>query len=330
MLCDGFGRAHDDLRVSVTDRCNLRCSYCMPVAPRWYPRGEILAYEEAARLVAILARAGVRRVRVTGGEPLVRKDLDVFVAAVARVEGVRDVSLTTNGVLLAEHAESLARAGLSRINVSLDTLDGERFFRVTRRHDLPLVLRGLEAARHAGLTPVKLNTVLVRGLNDDEVERMAGFARDQGLELRFIEFMPLENGAHWDRREVVTGEEVRARIARLWSIEPEPADDPSAPAVRWRYRDGAGAVGFIDSVSAPFCADCSRVRLTADGHFRVCLYDDRETDLKTPMRGGASDEELLALMRAAIARKGPGGALEVLSSGARTGVRTRSMHQIGG
>jgi cyclic pyranopterin phosphate synthase len=326
---DRFGRVHDDLRISITDRCNLRCTYCMPVEPTWFPREEILSYEEIARLAAVAARGGVRKLRITGGEPLLRRDLPQLIDHLSRIPGIEDVSLTTNGLLLETMAATLAAAGLNRVNVSLDTMVPERFRELTMRDALDRVLRGMDAATAAGLTPVKINTVLLRGVNDDEVENLAERAREHGWELRFIEFMPLSNGEIWDTAKVLKGQDVRGRIAERWPIEPDPAGDPRAPATRYRYLDGRGYVGFIDSVSQPFCKECSRLRLTADGNLRVCIYDDGEVDLKTPLRAGVTDEEIERLIERAVASKGQGGAVEILE---RKSVRSpnRTMHQIGG
>jgi len=329
MLRDGFGRVHDDLRISVTDRCNLRCAYCMPAEPLWLPRDSLLRYEEIERLTRIAVGLGVRKVRLTGGEPLVRRDVPDLVRRLAAIDGLDDLSLTTNGLLLCEAAPALRDAGLARLNVSLDTLDPTRFERMTRRPALARVLDGIRAAAAAGLAPIKVNTVVLRGMNDDEIEPLVERARAEGWELRFIEFMPLENGGTWSRSRVVTGDEVRARIAARWPLEQARAQDPHAPATRWRFRDGHGTVGFIDSVSAPFCASCSRLRLTSDGHLRVCLYDDDETDLRTPLRSGASDATIGERIGAALARKGPGGALEILARGPGAPL-ARTMHQIGG
>ncbi len=326
---DRFDRLHDDLRVSVTDRCNLRCSYCMPEQPVWFPRSQILDYEEMHRLIRVLAAHGVRKVRITGGEPLVRKDLDRFIHLLAGTAGIEDISLTTNGVLLQDMVQPLADAGLNRVNVSLDTLDPMRFRQLTRRDDLDQVLAGLDAAAVAGLTPLKINTVLLRGTNEDEAERFVETARDKGWEVRFIEFMPLENNGTWDLSRVVTGQEIRDRIHAGWPLDPDPSNDPSAPAARFLFRDGGGRVGFINSISEPFCGDCSRLRLTADGKFRVCLYDNAEIDLKTPLRQGASDDDLAGLIREAVLGKGRGGALEILERKERL-PGTRTMHQIGG
>lgn len=326
---DGFGRVHDDLRISVTDRCNLRCTYCMPVEPVWFAREEILSYEEIVRLARIARRRGVRKYRLTGGEPLVRRDLPLLIRALAREVGPADLSLTTNGLLLGALAPALAEAGLSRVNVSLDTLHRERYHRIAGRDALDQVLRGLEAAAEAGLRPLKVNTVLLRDRNEDEVTTLVSHARDHGWELRFIEFMPLENGRTWDRSRVVTGEEIRREIERHWPIEPDPQARPDAPATRYLFRDGKGALGFIDSVTRPFCSTCSRLRLTADGRLRVCLYDDREVDLRTPLRGGADDAELERLMQRAVEGKGRGGALDILDKQAAPSL-ARTMHQIGG
>lgn len=326
---DPFGRVQDELRISVTDRCNLRCAYCMPEEPTWFPRRELLDFEETARLARIVARRGVRRFRLTGGEPLLRRDLPRLVRLLSTTPGVQELSLTTNGLLLDPQALPLAEAGLQRVNVSLDTLDPARFFEMTRCDGLERVLRGLEAAESAGLAPLKINTVLLRGMNDDEIIPMAATARERGWELRFIEFMPLANGGTWDVSRIVPGDEVRRRVNEHWSLEPDPEQDPTAPATRWVFRDGRGALGFIDSVTRPFCATCSRIRLTADGKLSTCLYATRETDLKTPLRSGADEAELEALVEQTVLRKGEGGALGILERNAAIPL-TRTMHQIGG
>jgi len=328
-LKDGFGRGHDDLRVSVTDRCNLRCTYCMPEEPEWFPRTEILDYEEILRIVRVAVARGVRKIRVTGGEPLVRRDLPFFVRMLAREPGIEDLSLTTNGLLLDSMAVPLAEAGLRRINVSLDTLLPDRFRDLTRRNSLARVLEGLEIAATAGLSPIKVNTVLLRGVNEDEVETLIEHARRYRWEVRFVEFMPLENGETWNHSRVVPGAEVLKRIDARWPMEPDPHGDPRAPATRYVFSDGSGAVGFINSVTEPFCDNCSRLRLTSDGKFRVCLYDDGELDLKGPLRAGASDHDLDRLMRAAVLGKGRGGAVDIFEK--RTALPlVRTMHQIGG
>jgi cyclic pyranopterin phosphate synthase len=328
-LIDRFGRVHDDLRISVTDRCNLRCTYCMPVDPVWYPHAAILSYEEIARLVRLTTAQGVRKLRITGGEPLVRRDLPTLIRMLAAIDGVEDLSLTTNGVLLERFAAELVDAGLNRVNVSLDTLDPDRFRSMTRRDQLSDVLAGLSAAVRVGLTPVKVNALILRGVNEDDLETLVERSREQGWELRLIEYMPLENDGSWRPERVVHGDELRQRISRRWPIEPDVGGDLHAPAVRWKFSDGRGKIGFIDSISAPFCSSCSRLRLTSDGFFRVCLYDDVECDLKTPLRAGATDTELVDRMLATIQRKGRGGALEVLER-RQVVPQTRTMHQIGG
>jgi cyclic pyranopterin phosphate synthase len=328
-LVDGFGRIHDDLRISITDRCNLRCAYCMPETPVWYPHAAILTYEEIVRVAAVAVAEGVRTIRITGGEPLVRRDVCRLIAFLAALPGLDDLSLTTNGVLLASLAPDLARAGLRRLNVSLDTLDRDRFRRMTGRDRLADVLRGLEAAQAAGLGPIKINAVLLRGENEHEAVDLARFAREGGYEARFIEFMPLENDRSWDLGRVVSGAEARRAIGGVWPIAPDPSRDVHAPASRYLFEDGRGAGGFIDSVTAPFCSACSRIRLTSDGKFRVCLYDDRETDLRAALRGGGSDADIAGLMREALGRKGRGGAIDILES-RRSLPLERTMHQIGG
>jgi cyclic pyranopterin phosphate synthase len=329
-LIDSFGRQHDDLRVSVTDRCNLRCGYCMPAEPVWFPQSTLLRYEEIERLVRIAVDEGVRKVRLTGGEPLVRRDLVDLVRRLAAIEKLEDISLTTNGLLLDRFAQPLADAGLNRVNVSLDTLDPIRFAKLTRRDRLPSVLAGLSAATAAGLLPIKVNAVILRDVNEDDLLPLVGRARDEGWELRLIEFMPLENDGSWRSERVVTGAEVRSRIHAEWPLlESSADDDPHAPARRWQFADGLGSIGFIDSVSAPFCARCSRIRLTSDGLFRACLYDDVEVDLKTAMRGGATDEQLAEQMIHTLQRKGRGGALEIIERG-EARPQSRTMHQIGG
>ena len=327
-LIDGLGRVHDDLRISVTDRCNLRCSYCMPEQPIWFSRDKLLTFEELNRLVGLAVSAGVRKLRLTGGEPLLRRDLAGLVAMLRSHVGIEDLSLTTNGLLLDRQAAALAKAGLRRINVSLDSLIPQRYAELTRRDGLERALAGIRAAAEAGLTPIKVNAVILRGVNDDEVESLVQRAREQGWELRFIEFMPLENGDVWRHDEVVRGDELRARIDRRWPIEPA-IIDPAAPATRYRFRDGAGYLGFIDSVTQPFCASCTRLRLTSDGQWRVCLYDDRETDLKALLRSGADDAALLQAMLDGVRAKGRGGALDILESRQPLS-RVRTMHQIGG
>jgi cyclic pyranopterin phosphate synthase len=301
----------------------------MPTEPAWFPRDKILSYEEIVRLVRIATQYGVRKIRLTGGEPLVRRDLSDLVGMLADLSGIEDLSLTTNGLLLGSMAGELKRAGLRRVNVSLDTLQPERFASMTRRDALSKALDGIAAAIAAGLSPLKVNSVVLRGENEDEVEHLVEHARNHGWELRFIEFMPLENGGTWDLSRVVSGAEIQRRVEARWPLESQPLEDPHAPATRFMFRDGRGSVGFVNSVTEPFCASCSRLRLTADGHFRVCLYDLDEVELKTPLRAGATDEDLAQRMKSAVSAKGRGGALEILEQKSALPL-VRTMHQIGG
>ncbi len=292
-LTDGFGRAIKNLRVSVTDRCNFRCTYCMPAEGlQWLARGEILSYEEIARLVRTFARLGVEEVRLTGGEPLVRKDLPTLVEKLSRIAGLTSLSLTTNGFALKEMAQELVAAGLQRINVSLDTTVREKFAHITRRDALPQVLAGLEACeRFPQLRPIKVNAVAIRGFSEDDVLAFAELARRKPYVVRWIEFMPLDAEGHWDRNDVLSGAEIRAIIASRYPLVPL-TDGRIATAQRFAFADGAGEVGFINPVSEPFCATCDRVRLTADGQVRNCLFAREESDLRTALRSGAGDEEI--------------------------------------
>jgi GTP 3',8-cyclase len=303
-LVDGWGRAIKSLRVSVTDRCNFRCRYCMPPEGlEWLPRDEVLSFEEIERLVRVLAAMGVEEVRVTGGEPLVRRDLPVLVEKLARVPGVTDLSLTTNGVLLDRLAGPLVAAGLRRVNVSLDTLSHTRFAELTHRDALDRVLRGLEAAeRHPELRPIKVNAVAIRDFTETEVPALAELARRKPYVVRFIEFMPLDADGLWRGDDVLTGAEIRAIIEERWPLEPIPAK-ASSTARRFRFLDGAGEIGFVNPVSEPFCAACDRIRLTADGQLRTCLFSRREWDLKALLRGGAGDDELARELRWAVHHK---------------------------
>jgi GTP 3',8-cyclase len=303
-LRDGWGREIRSLRVSVTDKCNFRCRYCMPAEGLdWLQRDELLTFEEIERLVRVLALLGVDEVRLTGGEPLVRRELPVLVRMLGCVPGVRDLSLTTNGVLLDRFAGPLVEAGLRRLNVSLDSLSHVRFAEVTRRDALDRVLAGLEEAeRHSALRPIKINCVAIRGFTEDEVPALAELARRKPYVVRFIEFMPLDADEAWKGDDVLTGGEIRALIEQRWPLEELPAK-PSSTARRFRFADGAGEVGFVNPISEPFCSACDRIRLTADGQLRTCLFSRREWDLKTPLRDGASDDELVSLLRFAVRHK---------------------------
>ena len=300
-MVDSFGRIVRDLRVSVTDKCNFRCLYCMPAEGLpWLGAGDVLDRDELIRALRVAVDLGVETIRVTGGEPTLRRDLVDVVAAIGGL-GV-ELSITTNGYLMPRLAGPLRDAGLNRANVSLDSLRPDRFKEITRRDALSKVLAGIDACIEAGLHPVKINAVVVRGFNDDEIEPMAAWARDLGVELRFIEFMPLDAPGEWTRDQVVPAGEILTRLDREFGLE-APDVRGSAPAERYRYRDGRGAVGIIASVTRAFCANCDRIRLTADGQLRTCLFSRREWDLKTPLRQGASDDELEDLLRFAVRHK---------------------------
>ena len=306
-LIDTHGRAVRDLRISVTDRCNLRCVYCMPAEGMpWLPKGDLLSYEEITRFARICLDLGVRGIRLTGGEPTVRADLPALVRMLEALAPDLDLSMTTNGLKLAAMADELRRAGLTRVNVSLDTLDPKRFHLIARRDRFHEVIAGLEAARRAGLSPIKVNVVLMRGFNEDEAVPLAGWAREQGYELRFIEWMPLDFQHSWAREKLVPAAEILERVGAAFPLEPARVDDPSAPATLYRYRDGGGTLGVIASVTRPFCGHCDRIRLTADGQIRTCLFALKEYDFRGALRGGASDQEIAELLRAAVWRKEPG------------------------
>jgi cyclic pyranopterin phosphate synthase len=304
-LRDSWGREIKSVRVSVTDKCNFRCTYCMPAEGlEWLGRQEILSFEEISRLVGVLARLGVDEVRLTGGEPLVRRDLPVLVGMLSAIDGVRDLSLTTNGVLLDRLAGPLVEAGLQRLNVSLDSLNHVRFAEITRRDALDAVLRGLdEAERYPELRPIKINCVAVKGFTETEVPALAELARRKPYVVRFIEFMPLDADEAWREDDVLTGAEIRAIIEAEHGPLVELPAKPSSTAQRFRFADGIGEVGFVNPVSEPFCSSCDRIRVTADGQLRTCLFSRREWDLKTALREGAGDAELIELLRFAVRHK---------------------------
>jgi cyclic pyranopterin phosphate synthase len=303
-LRDGHGRVIGDVRVSVTDRCNFRCQYCMPAEGLpWLERSDVLTFEEIARLVRLLAAMGVRDVRLTGGEPLVRREFPRLVSMLQQIEDLRDLSVTTNGFLLERDAEALVRAGVNRFNVSVDSLQRDRFFELTRRDALPQVLRGLERlASFPEAHPIKINAVAIRGFTEEEVIPFAELARSSSYEVRFIEFMPLDADHAWTSDQVLTGSEIRTAISAVHPLEPEPRE-PSATARVYRFADGNGRIGFINPVSEPFCSDCNRIRLTADGRLRTCLFSLNETDLRGPLRAGVDDRELEQIVRGAVWRK---------------------------
>ena len=323
-LIDGFGRVHRDLRISVTDRCNFRCTYCMPEdGMTWLPRDEVLTFEEIERLARLLVeRFGIDSIRLTGGEPTVRAHLPVLVGKLSTLPA--DLALTTNGVTLRNLAHDLAAAGLRRINVSLDSFKAERFAEITRRDDLDRVLDGIDAAIEAGLDPVKINVVVMRGVNDDELVDFATYGRDKGVVVRFIEFMPLDADKTWGRDAVVSLDEIVRRIGDVYPLEPVPRS--SAPASRFRYLDGGGEIGVVASVTQSFCSSCDRIRLTAEGKFRNCLFALDEYDLRTPLRTGVSDDELAEVVRGAVGAKWAGHQINQVHF-----IRpSKSMSQIGG
>ena len=305
-LVDRYGRVHDDLRLSVTDRCNLRCIYCMPnEGMTFLPRAQILSFEEIVRVAAVARDLGVRSVRLTGGEPLVRRGLRDLVERIAEL-GFDDVALTTNGILLAPIAKDLAAAGLRRVNVSCDSLRPERFEAIRRRGELEVVLSAMAAAEAAGLTPVKVNVVLLRGRNDDEILDFAAFARDTGRVVRFIEYMPLDAQGEWDRDQLVSGREVVERIEQVWPLVPVQQPGDPAPADRYRFADEIGEIGVISTVTEPFCGTCNRLRLTSDGAIRNCLFSDAEHSVREVLRSGGDDEDVAMLLRRAVWGKLPG------------------------
>jgi cyclic pyranopterin phosphate synthase len=324
-LIDPFGRTIRDLRISVTDRCNFRCTYCMPEeGMQWVPRSDVLTFEEIERLARLFVeRFDVDGIRLTGGEPTMRAHLPVLVGKLAKL-GV-DLSMTTNGSTLRNMAHELRDAGLQRVNVSLDTLVREKFHRMTKRDEFERVLDGIEAAKEAGFAPVKINAVIERGVNDDEIVDLARYGRDNDVEMRFIEFMPLDATGHWLNDKVVGQDEIVAALSAAFPLELVPARG-AAPADRWRYLDGRGMVGVIPTVTKPFCGDCDRVRMTADGQFRTCLFATTEFDLLKMMRAGATDDQVAAEIQRAVGTKWAGHQINQV-----TFVRPRkSMSQIGG
>jgi cyclic pyranopterin phosphate synthase len=304
-LVDRFGRLHDNLRISVTDRCNIRCFYCMPEEGAVFAdRKEILSFEEIEHFVRVATTVGITKLRLTGGEPLVRRDLAKLIERLAGIPGIKDLALTTNAVLLADQAKDFYAAGLRRLNIHLDTLDRERFRQITRRDDLPRVLRGIDAAVDAGFERIKFNIVAVKGLIEPDIVPMARFCRERGFEPRFIEFMPLDAQSLWGKGRVLTADEIAATLSsEISPLLPAPDQDPRAPASEFVYADGAGRVGFIASVSKPFCLNCNRVRLTSDGKLRYCLFAIDETDVKHLLRSNASDDEIRAVIRGNVAEK---------------------------
>ncbi len=327
-LVDSLGRVHTDLRISVTDRCNIRCFYCMPTeGVRFRSHAEILSYEEIERFVQVAARLGIRKLRLTGGEPLARKHVVRLVEKLARVPGIADLAMTTNGILLDRHAEALKAAGLHRLNVSLDTLDPAVFEQITRGGRLDEALQGIAAAQRAGFENIKLNSLAIRGQTEDQIVPLARFARKNGLQLRFIEFMPVDGDRLWHNDQVLPGEEILEVLSReIGALAPVPPVGVRAAATEYRYLDGGGRVGLIHSVTEPFCEHCNRLRLTADGKIRNCLFSNDQWDVRELLRSGGSPRQLAQLIRLAVSRKKK-------AHGTDDGQFARSdraMHQIGG
>jgi GTP 3',8-cyclase len=329
LLSDSFGRVMRDLRVSLTDRCNFRCMYCLPETeeaanfyrtrfdpiknpkpaklplPPLKARSEILSFEEIERLVRLAVNLGIRKVRLTGGEPLLRQDIEKLVARISRIDGIDDLAITTNGFLFSRKGEALKAAGLHRVSFSMDSLDRENFRRITGRDGLNEVRSGIRLAKSLGLGPVKVNAVVIRGINDHEIEDLAQFARDEEVRFRFIEFMPLDSSRTWLKELVVPGCEILDRLKSRFDIEPVLSENKSETARRWRWKGSPAEIGIIAPVSEPFCGHCNRLRLTADGKIRTCLFSLHEHDLRDSMRAGASDEELTVRLREIVREKEP-------------------------
>jgi len=326
-LLDTFGRLHDNLRISVTDRCNIRCFYCMPEDVRFQERDHILHFEEIERFVRIAAKLGVRKLRLTGGEPLVRKGLPGLVQRLLAIDGIEDLALTTNGVLLAAQAKDLYSAGLRRLNIHVDTLDPQKFKEITRRDDHSKVMAGIDTAQSLGFGPIKINVVAVKDLIDSDIVPMAKFGRERGIEIRYIEFMPLDSQGLWLRDKVLTADQMLAMLAReIGPLEAVKDQDPRAPASEYRFLDGVGRVGFIASISRPFCLNCNRIRITSDGKLRYCLFAHDETDVKDLLRIGASDEAIEQVIRDTVKAKWIGHEINTVNFIAPA----RPMYQIGG
>jgi cyclic pyranopterin phosphate synthase len=323
-LIDSQGRILRDLRVSLTDRCNFRCLYCLPeteaaqnfyrghwahlpnpapIVQQWVPRTHLLSFEEIERVIRLAVSLGIQKIRLTGGEPLLRRDVEKLVARIAGIPGLTDLAMTTNGSLFPQKGRALRAAGLRRVSFSLDSLARDNFSKITGRDGLAEVLASISLAQELGLHPVKVNAVIIRGLNDHEIEALAGFARERSLSLRYIEFMPLDSARAWLKELVVPGREVLARLQARFDLRPAPSDNPSSTARRWAFADGRGELGIIAPVSEPFCGHCNRIRLTADGKIRTCLFSVTEHDLRSRLRGGASDEELAEWLKAVVWQK---------------------------
>ncbi|MCC7423967.1 MAG: GTP 3',8-cyclase MoaA [Planctomycetaceae bacterium] len=328
MLVDSFGRVHTNLRISVTDRCNIRCFYCMPADNVVFMnRRELLTFEEIERFARVAVSLGVNKIRLTGGEPLVRRELHRLVRMLCDIPGVLDIGVTTNGILLGEQAQELWDAGLRRLNVSLDALSPEKFREITRRDGFEKVIEGIQVAQRVGFDPVKINAVSVRGLTEDEIIPLGRFARETGVEMRFIEFMPLDADNAWEREKVLFAHEIIETLSNgIMPLAPVPDQNPHAPATEFEFADGVGRIGFIASVSQPFCMSCDRFRLTADGKIRNCLFSLEETDIKSMLRGGEPDEAIARAIVESVSAKKEGHEINT----ARFIQPDRPMYSIGG
>ncbi len=324
LLVDAHGRILTDLRVSITDRCNFRCLYCLPeteaaenfyrgrwanmpesapIARQWQPRSKILTFEEIERVVRVAVGLGIQKVRLTGGEPLLRQNIETLVARIAKIPGITDLALTSNGFLFPEKGRALSEAGLRRISFSLDSLDRANFQKITGRDGLAEVLGSIRLARELGMEPVKVNAVIIRGINDHEIEALANFAREEDLALRFIEFMPLDSARAWLKELVMPGREILQRLQSRHELRPAPSKNPSETAKRWQFADGRGEIGLISPVSEPFCGHCNRLRLTADGKIRTCLFSVVEHDLRSRLRSGVADEDIAEFLQSVVWQK---------------------------
>jgi GTP 3',8-cyclase len=324
LLTDSFGRVLRDLRVSITDRCNFRCLYCLPeteaahnfyrghwahmpnpapILQQWVPRSNILSFEEIERVVRVAVNLGIHKIRLTGGEPLLRHNVEDLVERIARIPGVTDLAMTTNGFLFGQKGQALRQAGLGRVSFSLDSLDPANFRKITGRDSLAAVLESISLAQRLGFRPVKVNAVVIRDINDHEITSLAEFARKNDLSFRFIEFMPLDSARGWLKEMVVPGCEILSRLRRHFELTPVSSDSPSSTAKRWAFPDGRGELGIIAPVSEPFCGNCNRIRLTADGKIRTCLFSVVEHDLRSNLRKGASDEELASWLKQVVLQK---------------------------
>jgi cyclic pyranopterin phosphate synthase len=326
-LSDSFGRVARKLRISVTDRCNFRCQFCMPKTPVWLPRREILTYEEIHRVASLFAQVGVQKIRLSGGEPLMRKDIENLVQMLATIPGIKSLSMTTNGFLLAEKAAALKEAGLKGVTVSLHSLKPERFSEITGGGVLRKVLTGIRAAKENGFTPLKVNAVVIKGCNEDEIADLASLARAGDVTVRFIEYMPFDGQQLWGLEKVVSAKEIVDRIRERYELVAIPRETGSTAKI-YRFADGPGEVGVISSITEPFCSDCDRIRLSADGKIVPCLFDKSGFDLRPLLRNGASDEAILHFMRDSVLRKAPG--VETLLKQFSTLAHVRPMHTIGG